>query len=165
VTLLFWGGRTDRTGLEAARAHFDGEILELRIEEPAFHGNMALLPVDEAGFLLVCGDLLHEDSMAALEARFGRDAMHLVSQEEIQCYATNALPIGATLLAPSIFPGRVRRVVEREGMSVAELGMPELCEKAGGGTRCLVCKIENAPESLSIPSGARLSDWASALRR
>jgi N-dimethylarginine dimethylaminohydrolase len=47
ATLLFYGGRTDLAGMRAARRCFpaEAEILELSIREPAFHGNMALLPL------------------------------------------------------------------------------------------------------------------------
>jgi N-dimethylarginine dimethylaminohydrolase len=156
TTILFWGGRTDRVGAQTARGHFPGEVLEIEIREPAFHGNMGLLPLDHADALFVCADVIEEDSLAVLEARFGKDRMHLVSEDEIRLYATNGLPVGDTLLAPSILPERVRKAIERSGMKVAELSMPELCEKAGGASRCLVCKFDGAPESLSIPEAMRL---------
>lgn len=150
ATLLFHGGRTDLAGLHAMRRYFDGETLELAVREPAFHGNMALLPLERSKSMLVCADVMHEDSLAMLEARVGRDCLHFVSEEEIQQYATNGLPVGDTVLCPSVLPQRVRKLIEREGYTVAELGMPELCEKAGGASRCLVCVFRDAPD-LAIP--------------
>src|SRR5690606_37006316 len=35
VTMLFFGGRTDRAGFERARAHFAGEVLPVEVREPA----------------------------------------------------------------------------------------------------------------------------------
>lgn len=150
ATLLFHGGRTDAAGLNAMRKYFDGEVLELSVREPAFHGNMALLPLERSKSMLVCADVMHADSLAMLEARVGRDCLHCVSEEEIQQYATNGLPVGDTVLAPSVIPQRVRKLIEREGYTVAELAMPELCEKAGGASRCLVCVFRN-PGDLAIP--------------
>lgn len=151
ATLLFWGGRTDLVGMHAAKAHMSGEILELNIWEPAFHGNMAVLPLGRADAMLVCADVLHEDSLALLEARVGRDRLHFVTEEEMQAYATNGLVVGDTVLCPSILPQRVRKLIEREGYKVAELGMSELCEKAGGASRCLACVFTDAPSSIVIP--------------
>jgi N-dimethylarginine dimethylaminohydrolase len=163
-TLLFWGGRTDRVGEQAARAHFSGEVIELEIREPAFHGNMGALPLAHADTLMACADVLEDDALAVLEARFGKDRMHLVSEEEIRLYATNGLPIGDTVLCPSIVPERVRKVMERSGMKVDLLPMPELCEKAGGASRCLVATFEAAPP-LQIPEAFTLRAAAERIRR
>jgi N-dimethylarginine dimethylaminohydrolase len=165
ATLLFYGGRTDLVGAHAARRHMSGEILELRVREPAFHGNMALLPLEHAGTLLVCADVVDDDSLALLEARFGRDRIHFVSEEEIQAYSTNGLPVGDTVLCPSILPARVRRIIERDGMKVAELEMAELCEKAGGASRCLVCVAKGVGDAITLPEDAKLPGWADELRR
>jgi len=161
---LFWGGRTDLVGMHAAKRHFAGEVVELNIWEPAFHGNMAALPLGSAA-VLVCADVLNEDSLALLEARVGRDRMHFVSEEEICCYATNGLPVGDTVLAPSILPQRVRGIIEREGFKVAELALPELCEKAGGASRCLVCVSYDADPMLQIPAEYSLARFADEIRR
>jgi N-dimethylarginine dimethylaminohydrolase len=165
ATLLFWGGRTDLMGAHAARKHLRGEILEIIVAEPAFHGNMALLPLESAQALLVCADVVEDDSLAVLEARFGRDRLHFVSDEEIQAYATNGLVVGDTVLAPSILPQRVRRLIEKDGLKVAELAMVELCEKAGGASRCLVCVASSVDGSVELPDDARLPRWAEEIRR
>ncbi len=159
ATLMFWGGRTDLVGLSAAKRHVAGELIELNIWEPAFHGNMAVLPLGNSA-VLACADVLHEDSLALLEARVGRDRMHFVTEEEICCYATNGLPVGDTVLAPSILPQRVRGLIEREGFKVVELSMPELCEKAGGASRCLVCVFADAPDSIQVPEELSLARYA-----
>lgn len=159
ATLLFWGGRTDLRGMHAAKRHFSGEVLELNVWEPAFHGNMAVLPLAKADAMLVCADVLHEDSLALLEARVGRDRMHFVTEEEMHDYATNGLPVGDAVLCPTTLPERVRKLLEREGLTVIELAMTELCEKAGGASRCLVCRFEHAPDSLTIPPESRLDAY------
>lgn len=153
VTLLFFGGRTDRAGLEAARREFDGEILVLELREPAFHGNMALLPLPAVGRLLVCPDVIVGDGVARLESRFEKSRILTVSEDEIRSYATNGLPVGDTWLAPSVVPERVKRLVLDAGMKVVTLEMKELCEKAGGASRCLVCRA-SAP--IQVPESRRL---------
>ena len=164
VTLLFFGGRTDREGMDAAAAHFTGEIMPIEIREPAFHGNMALLPLPAAGRLLVCPDVLVGDGLARLKARFGEERLLYVTEAEIRCYATNGLPVGDTLLAPSVIPERVRRLIEDSGMRVELLGMGELCEKAGGASRCLVSIAHLPPGTVEIPPTSALPYVAAAIR-
>jgi N-dimethylarginine dimethylaminohydrolase len=154
-TFLFYGGRTDRAGAEAARAHFGGDVSLIGVEPPAFHGNMAVLPLGSIRIALVCADAIDEHSIAVLEAKIGRDRTHFVSEEEIRAYATNGLPIGKTLLAPSIMPPRTQKIAEHAGMTVKLFEMKELCEKAGGASRCLVCKVERA-EGITIPDEYKL---------
>ncbi|MGB1699620.1 MAG: amidinotransferase, partial [Nannocystaceae bacterium] len=58
VTLLFYGGRTTREGLESVLEHFQGELMLIETREPAFHGNMAALPMDAVDTLVVCPEVL-----------------------------------------------------------------------------------------------------------
>lgn len=159
TTLLFFGGRTDREGLESAKKHFAGELLTIELRGSAFHGNMAVLPLPHADCLLVCADVVEDDGVALLESRFGRDRMHFVSAEEMKSYATNGLPIDSCLLAPSCTPARVAKLVGEVGMKLEPLPMAELCEKAGGGSRCLVCVVRDAT-GLVVPEDARLAKWS-----
>ncbi len=163
VTLLFFGGRTSRDGFERARAHFRGEVLPVEVREPAFHGNMALLPLPAGDRILVCPDVLVGDSLARLEARFGRERLLHVSEAEIRSYATNGLPVGNELLAPSLVPARVRDLVASLGIEVVLLKMDELCGKAGGASRCLVCHVPDAGET-RIPEEHRLERFAAEIR-
>ena len=164
VSLLFFGGRTDRAGLEAARSHFAGEVLTLELREPAFHGNMALLPLPAVDRMLVCPDVIVGDGMSLLERRFGRSRLVSVSEAEIRSYATNGLPVNDTWLAPSVVPERVRHLVEELGMRVVTLAMQELCEKAGGASRCLVCRAPELGGRLRIPEAYRLARIADRIR-
>ncbi|MCC6559409.1 MAG: amidinotransferase [Polyangiaceae bacterium] len=156
VTLLFFGGRTDREGMDAVRHHFPGEVLPVEIREPAFHGNMAALPLPAADRLLVCADVILPRDLDRLAARFGEDRLLRVSEEEIRCYATNGLPIGNDVLAPGITPDRVRRLLTELGLRVVLLPMRELCEKAGGASRCLVSHARVPPAAIRIPDENRL---------
>ncbi len=165
ATILFYGGRTDREGFEKARTFFEGETFALEIREPAFHGNMCLLPLPAIDRMLVCPDVVTGDGMQRLEKRFGKERILLVSEDEIRSYATNGLPIGKTLLAPSLVPQRVRDLVTSLGMHVELLSMDELCGKAGGASRCLVCHVPNPPASVAIPDEYRLARFAAEIRR
>jgi N-dimethylarginine dimethylaminohydrolase len=164
VTLLFHGGRTNREGFERARTWFRGEVLPVEVREPAFHGNMALLPLAAADRMLVCADVLVGDSLARLEARFGAERVVRVSESEIRSYATNGLPIGKKLLAPSLVPARVRDLVKGFGMDVVLLEMDELCGKAGGASRCLVCHVPGGATDLRIPDEHALERFAIEIR-
>jgi N-dimethylarginine dimethylaminohydrolase len=164
ATILFYGGRTDREGFERARSFFTGETFALEIREPAFHGNMALLPLPAIDRMLVCPDVVANDGVLRLEERFGKERILRVTEDEIKSYATNGLPIGNTLLAPSLVPARVRDLVSSLGMTVELLAMDELCGKAGGASRCLVCHVPNPPSGLTIGDEHRLARFASEIR-
>lgn len=164
ATLLFYGGRTDRRGMEAARRCFPpGEILELAIREPAFHGNMALLPLPAVDRLLVCREVFEPASFAALVTRVGERRVELVTEDEIRSYATNGLPMGDTLLAPHIVPERVLALVKKLGMRVRVLELAELCAKAGGASRCLVSYARLDERALTLPREALLPAVREAL--
>ncbi len=70
-TLLFFGGRTDAAGARSAARYFPEDAILLEVRQPAFHGNMAALPLDAAGKLLVCPEVLVGDGLAALTRAFG----------------------------------------------------------------------------------------------
>jgi len=163
TTLLFYGGRTDRAGVTSALEHFDGEVLVIELRDPAFHGNMAVLPLPAVDRLLVCSDVIVGDGVARLMRRFGGGRMEHVSEEEIRSYATNGLPVGGTWLAPSVVPERIKELIAGWGMRVRELPQGELCEKAGGASRCLVCHAPGALSGVDIPLENRLATIAAAI--
>ncbi len=157
TTLLFWGGRTTQAGVDARRHFFPQNTLVIQVREPAFNGNMAFLPLDEAGVALVCREVVAPESLALLEERFGRAALLPVTLEEIRRYATNGLVVGNHILAPHLLPERVADLLRAHGYRVDLLEMTELCEKAGGASRCLVSEF-GADQSLRdrIPEENRL---------
>jgi N-dimethylarginine dimethylaminohydrolase len=151
-TLLFFGGRTDRAGVDAAARYFPADAILVEVRQPAFHGNMAALPLEAAGKLLVCPDVIVGDGLARLEQAFGADAIVPVSVEEIRHYATNGLPIGNDVLAPHLTPARVVDLMRSWGLDVVILRMTELCEKAGGASRCLVSRARVDAAKITIPA-------------
>lgn len=157
ATLLFFGGRTDRAGMEGAARFFEGEVLKIEIREPAFHGNMALLPLPAVDRMLACREVISPESWDALVARFGAARVLEVTEDEIRSYATNGLPIGRDLLAPSLVPARVVELVTGAGMRVVPLTMRELCEKAGGASRCLVSIASVPPGLVHVPDDTTLA--------
>jgi N-dimethylarginine dimethylaminohydrolase len=152
--LVFYGGRTTEAGAKSAATHLPramGGPLFIQIREPAFHGNMALLPLAHADRLLVCPDVLVGDSLATLEKAFGRERLVPVTLDEGKAYATNGLPIGRDVLAPHLTPARVRDLLGSMGLTVVVLSMTELCEKAGGASRCLVSVASVDQDRVRIP--------------
>jgi N-dimethylarginine dimethylaminohydrolase len=149
--LLFHGGRTDRRGMLAAARWFPPDAIHVEVRQPAFHGNMALLPLDAADRILVCPEVLVGDSLARLAAAFGEDALAEVSGDEIRSYATNGLPVGGDVLAPHLTPARVIERMRSWGLGVVILPMVELCEKAGGASRCLVSFARVDAAKIAVP--------------
>ena len=156
VTLLFWGGRTTLEGLVAAARYFPGEVVHVQVREPAFHGNMAVLPLPAVDRLMVCPDVIAPNSYALLRERFGKQRLLTVTEDEIKGYATNGLPVGRDLLAPSVVPDAVRARLALLGMRVVPLTMRELCEKGGGSSRCLVSRAQVDAATVRIPDEYRL---------
>ncbi|MFO0593482.1 MAG: hypothetical protein U0441_38430 [Polyangiaceae bacterium] len=152
ATLLFFGGRTERAGMEGAARFFEGEIVRVEIREPAFHGNMAILPLPAIDRMLACRAVIASASWEALRARFGDARIVEVTEDEIRAYATNGLAIGRDLLAPSVTPARVIDLVTGLGVRVAPLAMRELCEKAGGASRCLVSRAQIDERAVRLPA-------------
>ncbi|MEO5729681.1 MAG: amidinotransferase [Byssovorax sp.] len=150
-TLLFFGGRTDAAGVASAARYFPEDAILLEVRQPAFHGNMAALPLEAAGKLLVCPDVLLGDGLAKLEQAFGAEAIVPVSVDEIRAYATNGLPIGDDVLAPHLVPTRVTDLMKSWNLRVVTLPMVELCEKAGGASRCLVSHARVDAAKITIP--------------
>ena len=154
TTLLFFGGRTTEDGARDAAAQLEPsgvEALFIEIREPAFHGNMALLPLPAADRMLVCPAVLAGDSLARLERAFGARRLLPVTEEEIRSYATNGLPMGGDVLAPHLTPLRVQALLRSLGLRVVLLPMAELCEKAGGASRCLVSRSTLDGDRVRIP--------------
>jgi len=153
--ILFFGGRTTERGArDAARrlAKTARDVLFVEIHEPAFHGNMALLPLPHADRALVCPDVLGGGSLVRLESVFGAGSLLHVSVEEVRSYATNGLPVGADVLAPDVTPARVQELLRSLGLSVVPLTMRELCEKGGGAARCLVSHARLEESSFRLPA-------------
>jgi N-dimethylarginine dimethylaminohydrolase len=150
-TMLFFGGRTDPSGVMDAVNYFPDDALLFEVRQPAFHGNMAVLPLDAAGKLLVCPDVLLGDGLARLTKAFGAEVIVPVSLDEIRAYATNGLPIGGDVLVPHLVPERVTELMKGWGLNVITLSMVELCEKAGGASRCLVSYARVDAAKITIP--------------
>jgi N-dimethylarginine dimethylaminohydrolase len=155
--LLFFGGRTTRKGTVSAAKHLapgtDARApIFVEIREPAFHGNMALLPLAHADRLLVCREVVGAESLAALARAFGEERLLDVTTPEIRAYATNGLPIGDAILVPHLTPERIVTLLRELGLDVVVLPMVELCEKAGGASRCLVSHATVDDGAVHIPA-------------
>lgn len=160
-TFLFWGVRTDREGAEAAREHFEGETLLVELWEPAHHGNIALLPLGGTHSVLVCADVVDDDSLANLEARCGRDRVHFTSEDEMHHHAMNLVVIGDTVLAPEVLQPRVRKILDKHGLTIVDLELSELCDKAHGASRRFVCRVEDA-DDIVVPPDLTLEAYVAA---
>ena len=115
------------------------------------------MPLPSVDRGLACREVMAPESWDALVARFGAARVLEVTEDEIRSYATNGLPIGRDLLAPSLVPERVVELVTGAGMRVVPLTMLELCEKAGGASRCLVSIASVPPGLAHIPDDTKLA--------
>ena len=137
-TLLTFGGRTDLAGVDAVSRWFPEDALRIAIRQPAFHGNMALLPLEAVDKLVVCPEALDGDALVKLVNAFGREDIIPVDLNDIRLYVTNALAIGRNLIAPHLAADRLGELASTLGYNLIVVPMLDLCEKGGGGPRCLV---------------------------
>jgi hypothetical protein len=72
--------------------------------------------------------------------------------------------MGDAILAPSLLPARVAALFEAEGLRVERFAMAELCEKAGGASRCLVSHARLPEGQVRIPDDNRLAAIADPIR-
>ena len=150
-TLLTYGGRTDVAGVSAVSRWFPEDALRVEIRLPAFHGNMAMLPLESADKLVVCPEALVGDAFVRLVNAFGREAIVPVDLDDVRLYATNALAIGRELIVPHLAPQRLTSLGSNWGYNIVVVKMVELCDKGGGGPRCLVSRARLECARIRVP--------------
>ncbi len=120
--------------------------LHLRfIAEPWFHGNTLLAIFWDARThqpaLLVCAEALAPGELERLRA-FAPDALLLpITREASLGYATNALQVGRTVIAPAGLPREILAFWERLGLQTVELELHELFHRGGGAAVCLTNRL------------------------
>jgi N-dimethylarginine dimethylaminohydrolase len=136
----------------------DGDSMHLRFRaQPWFHGNTFLACFEGARerVVVVCEDALLPGELARL--RTFADARFLgITVEESLHYGTNALQVGARVLAPKGAPSPLLTLWSELGLDVRELELPALFGSGGGAAVCLTNRlamsIEGVPEACRYES-------------
>lgn len=160
--------RTERAALDevgpllsAAGSRAPQSVLPLGFRaDPWFHGNTFLGVFSSARGLLVlvCDDALEDIDARALRAFLPDARIEGLSVAESLAYATNALQVHDSVLAPAGVPGRVRRMFEEHGLTVRALSLPVLFSTGGGAAVCLTNRLDGLTVQ-DVPAAARFSAW------
>ena len=153
-----------RTSLDARDAIVDvlpGPWLKLAFHaDPWFHGNTFLGAWANGRDVVVavCEAALRDDGPALLRAFV--DGAHVVplTPQETLTYATNALQVNDTVLAPVGVPGFVVDAWRGLGLMVHFLELPALFRKGGGAAVCLTNRLDGVTVD-DVPADMRLSAW------
>lgn len=140
--------RTDPASYEEVADRLSDDHLQIPFRaDPWFHGNTFLNVYRRRradgweGLALVCPAALDAQTYDRLAA-FLEDADILeIDREESLDYATNALQVGDSVLAPTGLSERLVDALENFGLEVLELDFDELFGKGGGAPVCLTNRL------------------------
>lgn len=167
-----WGqGPSARTRPEAAAQVaplLGGQSMSLRFKaDPWFHGNTFLgwfqSPAGDQGALVICPEAVSDEDLARLRAFAPEARLVSISRQESLDYATNALQVGDTVIAPSGVGQTMHALWAALGLQVVTLDLDTLFRRGGGAAVCMSSRLWGlAPEE--VPEHARFSVQAPSLR-
>lgn len=132
-----------------------GASLHLRFRaEPWFHGNtfLAFFHSARADVLVVCEQALQDGELARLRAFVPEARFFPISVEDSLRYGTNALQVGARVLAPQGAPPSLLSLWSGLGLEVVELALPVLFGRGGGAAVCLTNRLALPLEQVPVSS-------------
>ena len=114
--------------------------------DPWFHGN-TFLGVFRDGtsgepLVVLCPDALPDDSLRALLEFLGDTPVVRIDAAASRGYATNALQVHRTVIAPAGLDERIYAVWRELGLSVQTLRMDALFRSGGGAAVCLTNRLD-----------------------
>jgi N-dimethylarginine dimethylaminohydrolase len=131
--------------------------------DPWFHGNTFLGAYEHNGrvVVIVCFDALRDDGADRLRAFVDGAAIVSIDAAATLTYATNALQVGTTVLAPAGVPDVVIDAWRALGLTVQLLELPALFRKGGGAAVCLTNRLDGVRAG-QVPHTMQLSTWKAA---
>ncbi len=142
--------RSDVKSHAAVAELLDTRIVSLELADPRFyHLDTCFCPLDSETVVYYPGAF---DSYArqVIAANF-RDLIEITEEEAVQ-FACNAIVVGDCYIQPRGGGKSLRPALEARGYRVHEFDMSEFI-KAGGAVKCLVLKLEGAPETIEMNWG------------
>lgn len=165
-----WGVRSAESSLGEVRSMLPpgARVLDLRLQEPFFHGDTCLDPLtNRAGDTVLLahgGGFADGRALDAIRAFVG-DRLEVipVDGDDARGYACNSLCVNGTVLLPTGLSTSLRGQLVRRGFQVEELAFPELFGKGGGGPRCLANDLRGLVVGEGAPEFTRLREEIVAL--
>lgn len=161
--------RTEGGAYEEVASRLSPRHVRIRYRaDPWFHGNTFLGIYRRAGtgepLAVLCPDALEPEELARL-LEFLKDVPVVrIDAAASRGYATNALQVNRTVIAPSGLDERLYGVWRDLGLTVVTLGMDALFRSGGGAAVCLTNRLDGIrPED--IPAHLFFSSQREALER
>lgn len=131
--------------------------------DPWFHGNTFLGAYRNNGrvVVIVCFEALQNDGADRLRAFVEGADIVAIDAAATLTYATNALQVRNTVLAPAGVPDVVIDAWRGLGLAVQLLELPALFRKGGGAAVCLTNRLDGVVAT-QVPTAMRLSTWKAA---
>lgn len=144
-----WGtgpwARTERAAFDDELARFlPGPSIVINFHaDPWFHGNTFLGAFKRGDDVVtvLCEDAVVAADRPALRQFLAGTTIVTISKEQSLTYATNALQVNETVLAPTGVPDVVVAAWKKLGLQVRFLDLPALFRKGGGAAVCLTNRL------------------------
>lgn len=131
----------DRAYPEVADSICPEHILIRFAADPWFHGNTFLgvywHAETRAAQVILCPQALDSDALQAIDDFIGDIPRLTITADSSRNYATNALQVGSTVIAPGGLPAEVLAFWADMKLQVVELELGQLFKKGGGAAVCL----------------------------
>jgi N-dimethylarginine dimethylaminohydrolase len=162
--IITWGVRSARESLAEVRKLLPrgARALDVQLREPWFHGDTCFASIATRSgdqYLLAFEGALVDHRLPEIRTFLGPAAEVIpVDEEDARAYACNSLAVNGTLFMPEGTSAGLRGQLIRRGFTIEEVALPELCEKGGGGPRCLVNELTGFVLTDEAPSYSLLRD-------
>lgn len=157
--------RTSFEAFEKVASFLDGPALHVSFRaDPWFHGNtfLACFRGAHERAIVACEEALFDGERARIEAHAGAGARWVsITRDESLRYGTNALQVGARVLAPAGAPANLHELWKSLGLDVVEIALPTLFGRGGGAAVCLTNKLTVAASE--VPAASRYETVRDAL--
>lgn len=147
-----WAGYGPRTSREAhsfLEKTLNRPVISLHLVDPYFyHLDTCFCPLPGDGAMYYPG-AFDDASLEKIEARIAPENRILVSREDAERFACNAVRLGKTMFVNDASP-ELRGKLEKKGLEVVLCPVEEFL-KAGGANKCLTLVLDDGtgPESVS----------------
>jgi N-dimethylarginine dimethylaminohydrolase len=149
--------RTHASAFPIVAAHLATRVQHVRFRaDPWFHGNtfFGAFTSTRGTKALVCEAAIAREDRASLAHFLEGVELVPIDRALSLAYATNALQVNDTVLAPAGLPPAIHALWRALGLRVEELTLPALFGKGGGAAVCLTNRVEGATIA-SVPAAAR----------
>lgn len=159
--------RTDGEAYREVADRLSPRHIQIRFDaDPWFHGNTFMNVYrapdpqrDPPAVLLICRKALADGEYDRLRQFVEPAEVVELTRQESLAYATNALQVNDTVLAPADFSTTASRALRSIGLKVVHIGLSELFAKGGGAPVCLTNRLWGL-DADHLPDHARWSKFA-----